>query len=374
MHPQVIRDSPGKCPICGMQLVKKSGGSKKMDSIDLGDLLKPTDEFVISSVPVTTIKSEKQEIELDVLGSITYDLSATGNISARVSGRIEKLYVRFRFQEVHAGQKIMDIYSPELMTAQQDLLFLLKNDTANSNLINSAKQKLIFMGMDEVQIKQIKQSGKPSSLISIYSNYSGHIHEASRELKNSMNGSAAMTESKITIEELSVKEGMYLQKGQTVFTVYNPGRLWATLNFYADQQDLVKAGDVVEITPETNPSSSFRARIDFIEPFFKEQNKTMTARAYFDNSKLNLPVGSQVKGKIITNIEDYKWLPAESIVSLGSGKLVFLKEDGGFRPRLVITGHTVKNKTQVLKGISGKDTVASNAQFLMDSESFIKNK
>ena len=131
---------------------------------------------------------------------------------------------------------------------------------------------------------------------------------------------------------------------------------------------------MVEITPETNPSSSFRARVDFIEPFFKEQNKTMTARAYFDNSRLNLPVGSQVKGRLITNIENYVWLPAESIVSLGLGKLVFLKEDGGFRPHLVVTGHTVNNKTQILKGISGKDTVATNAQFLMDSESFIKAK
>ena len=127
MHPQIIRDKPGDCPICGMDLVKKTTDNKKIDGLDLSTLLKPTNEFVISSVPVTTLERINERIEVDALGTVAYDTRHAGTISARVSGRIEKLYVRYRFQKISAGQKVLDIYSPELLTAQQNLLFLIKN-------------------------------------------------------------------------------------------------------------------------------------------------------------------------------------------------------------------------------------------------------
>ncbi|MFR1445835.1 efflux RND transporter periplasmic adaptor subunit, partial [Acinetobacter baumannii] len=98
-------------------------------------------------------------------------------ISARYSGRIERLYVRYRYQKVTKGQKIMDIYSPELVTAQQNIIFLLKNDPANSSLINAAKQRLLLLGLTNQQLSQLIRSGKPSLTVSVYSNYTGHLHE-----------------------------------------------------------------------------------------------------------------------------------------------------------------------------------------------------
>ncbi|MEO6454071.1 MAG: heavy metal-binding domain-containing protein, partial [Ginsengibacter sp.] len=105
MHPQIIRDQPGKCPICSMELVKKFTDNKKIDGIDLTALLKPTNGFVISSIPVTTLESNAENIEVEALGTVAYDTRQVGTISARISGRIEKLYVRFRFQKINAGQK-----------------------------------------------------------------------------------------------------------------------------------------------------------------------------------------------------------------------------------------------------------------------------
>ena len=122
MHPEVIRETPGSCPICGMDLIKKEEKAAAVKGVQLDELLQPTDQFVLSSIPVVALKNEKKALSVDVLGSITYDTRHINTISARVSGRIEKLYVRYRYQHIRKGERIMDIYSPELATAQQELL------------------------------------------------------------------------------------------------------------------------------------------------------------------------------------------------------------------------------------------------------------
>ena len=374
MHPQIIRDKPGKCPICSMDLVKKYTDNKKLKGIDLSTLLKPTNGFVISAIPVTTMEKRIENIEVDALGAVAYDTRQVGTISARVAGRIEKLYVRFRYQKIVVGQKIMDIYSPELLTAQQNLLFLLKNDAANTSFINTAKEKLLLLGMSNGQLQQVIKTQKPSFTISVYSKYSGHIHEATGVMNSGSNNPGVMKDINVTTEELSLKEGMYIQKGKSIYSVYNPSKVWALLNIYADNQGLIKRGDAVQLTAETAPDNSFAGRVDFIEPFFRTENKTLSVRVYFDNSKRQLPVGSQIKAKISGNPQMADWLPKDSIVSLGLDKVVFVKAPGGFMPHIVATGFTNKGKTQILNGLAVTDSVAQNAQFLMDSESFIKIK
>jgi Cu(I)/Ag(I) efflux system membrane fusion protein len=373
MHPEIIRDQPGTCPICGMDLVKKETGSKKVGDVELESLLKPANEFVVSSVPVTAIEQRSEQIEIKALGNIAYDTRQVGSISARVSGRIEKLYVRYRYQKINKGQKILDIYSPELLTAQQNLLFLVKNDTANTAFIDAAKEKLRLLGMSNEQLQQVIQSGKPSLTIAVYSNYSGHVHEA-------YNGSGMssdpgnMRDISLITEELALKVGMYVQKGQSVFTIFNPGKAWAILNIYGDNQPLVKTGNTVRIIPETAPGNDFRATIDFIEPFYRKESKTLTARVYFNNSILKIPIGSQVKATIFGNTKEAWWLPKEAVISLGLNKVVFQKNGGGFKAVKVSTGIIHDKHIQVLRGLMSTDSVAANAQFLMDSESFIKVK
>lgn len=373
MHPEIIRDKPGTCPICGMDLVKKETDSKKVGDIELESLLKPTNEFVVSSIPVTTIVQRGEQIEIEALGNIAYDTRQVGSISARVSGRIEKLYVRYRYQKISKGQRILDIYSPELLTGQQNLLFLLKNDSGNTTFIEAAKEKLLLLGMNNEQLQQVIKSGTPSLTIAVYSNYSGHIHEAS-------NGASMITETgnmkdiSLITEELSLKEGMYVQKGQSVFTVFNPDRAWAILNIYGDNQSLIKTGNTVRVVPETAPGKDFRAVIDFIEPFYRKESKTLTARVYFNNSVLKIPIGSQVRATVFGNSKEAYWLPKEAVLSLGMDKVVFSKADGGFKAVKINTGIIHEKHIQVVSGLSVADSVAANSQYLMDSESFIKVK
>jgi Cu(I)/Ag(I) efflux system membrane fusion protein len=154
--------------------------------------------------------------------------------------------------------------------------------------------------------------------------------------------------------------------------VYNASRLWVVLNIYGEQAATVKVGNPVRIVPETAPAKNFRATIDFIEPFYRPESKTLTARVYFNNNNLNIPVGSQVRATVFPAGKEGNWLPREAVLSLGLTKIVFLKEPGGFRAHAARTGMEQNNRIQITDGLSSTDSVAVNAQFLMDNESFIK--
>jgi Cu(I)/Ag(I) efflux system membrane fusion protein len=372
MHPEIIREAPGDCPICGMHLIKKITDSKTVVDVDLNTLLQPTNNFVVSSIPVTVIKMESEPYTINSLGSVAYDTREEATISSKVSGRIEKLYIRYRYQQVEKGQKIMEIYSPEILTAEQNLIFLLQNDPSNSSLIEAAKQRLVLLGMEEQQIKHIMQSKNPLLTISIFSKYSGHVHEAGNTKMNTV--TAGMKDIAAITEELPLKEGMYVKKGETVFTIYNPNKAWVLLNIFGGDQSFVKTGNAVTITPETASNSSFTGKINFIEPFFRKDAKTVTARVYFDNSSLQIPIGSQVKAIITGSTNKAFWLPNESIISLGLEKIVFIKQNGGFMAHRIRTGIVSNKKIEIRDGLTIHDSIAANAQYLMDSESFIKLK
>lgn len=368
----VFSDKPGKCPKCGMELELVANESYAA-GLEPETILQPANEFVVSSIPVTTMQPRAEQIEIEALGYISYDNRNAGSIAARVSGRIEKLYVRYRFQKINKGQRIMDVYSPEILTAQQNLLFLLKNDPDNASLVQAASDKLRLLGMNEQQLQDLIKNKTPAFTIAVYSNYSGHIHESSNS-GTMENKEGNMKDISQLTEELNIKEGMYVQKGQSVFKVYNPDKAWALLNIYADQQALVKKGNPVRVVPETAPGKDFRATIDFIEPFFRAENKTITARVNFDNGLLKIPVGSQVKATIFGNTKNAFWLPRQAVLSLGLDAVVFRKYANGFKAQKISTGMLHDNNIQVLDGLSENDSVASNAQYLMDSESFIKIK
>ena len=152
MHPQVQSDTAGTCPICGMQLEKvKSPNEPK--AVSLNTLLKPSNQQVIANVPMVHMMAREENIEMESYGFINYDTRQTGVISSNFSGRIEKLYVKYRYQKINKGQRIMDIYSPELSTAQENLLFLLKNDPENEILINACQTKIVFIRYEQSTIE-----------------------------------------------------------------------------------------------------------------------------------------------------------------------------------------------------------------------------
>ncbi|QHL87962.1 hypothetical protein GU926_11180 [Nibribacter ruber] len=177
MHPQIVQDKPGSCPICGMDLVAKQPANAPANttSTDLDYLLQPSNQAVVSSVQTTHPMQKPLEQEITMSGVVTYDTRRQYIIPARFAGRIEKLYVQFNYQPVRKGQKLYDIYSPELVTAQKELLYLLKNDPGNTSLIGGARQKLRLLGATEGQINQLARTGRESYTFSVFSPYSGYV-------------------------------------------------------------------------------------------------------------------------------------------------------------------------------------------------------
>jgi Cu(I)/Ag(I) efflux system membrane fusion protein len=385
MHPQVKEHHPGNCPICGMTLVKKefSTAEAKNSATDLHTLLRPTNSAVVSDIPVTALQQRSQSLSIETLGRVDYDTRRTQTISARFSGRIEKLYVKYRYQHVHAGDKIMDIYSPELVTAQQDLLFVLHNDPTNSRLFDATKTKLQLLGMNDQQLQQVIGSGKPLYNVTVYTPYNGHIHEAGimpgppgsdqQAAEPSGGGSPAMDVSK-EMGELSLKEGMHIQKGQTLFQLFNTDQSWIILNLYGGSASQIKVGSAVTITAETAPDQPFDATISYIEPFYRKNSKTLAARVYFNNADRMLPIGSQVKAIIRGAAAEGAWLPREAVLSLGLHQVVLKRENGLFQVSAVQTGIMTDSLIQITGGLNAQDSVAADAQYLLDSESFIKVK
>jgi Cu(I)/Ag(I) efflux system membrane fusion protein len=261
----------------------------------------------------------------------------------------------------------MDIYSPELLTAQQNFLFLLKNDPGNTSLVSAAKQKLLLLGMHELDVQKLMTNGKAQPNIGVYSKYTGHIHEA---------GLATNSPEPVTLPtqtpELSVKEGMYVEKGQPVFQVNDMRHVWITLNLFPTDNAMIKVGTPVTISSETEPDKKIKSKINFIEPFYRDNSRTLTARVYFDNSDLMIPVGSQVTATADVNTAVNNWLPEAAVLSLGLNKVVFVKQGNVFKVQQVSTGITANNLIQITSGLRAKDSVAANSQFLVDSEGFIK--
>jgi Cu(I)/Ag(I) efflux system membrane fusion protein len=371
MHPQIIRDKPGNCPICGMALVKKITQNHVIESNLIENLLKPTDNFIVGNYQTTTPKDTTISSEISLPGLIAYDPNSSVNIAARISGRIEKMYVNYKYQKVANGQKLFDLYSPELLTEQQNFIYLITNDTENVSIIKASKQKLLLYGMTNNQLNALASAKKVNPVISIYSPANGIIQGTESMTKSA---DATMQNSNTITENLAIKEGDYIKKSQIVFKLGNTDKVWGVFNVLQGYNNLIKTNQSIVITSELDENEIINAQINFIETQFNPTDKSNRIRVYLNNNKLKLPIGIRLQGIVKTNPIKAIWLQKQALVSIGNKKIVFIKMDNGFKAKEIKTGIEINDFVQIINGISIQDTIANNAQYLIDSESFIKTE
>src|SRR5690606_24751315 len=176
MHPQIVKDKSGKCPICGMDLVPKSATNEMTIDSSIASLAKPVNTQVVSTIPAISPETGTRIFSVEVKGQITYDTRNQTSVSSRVSGRIEKLYIKYNYQPVRKGQVIMEIYSPDLAAAQRELLYIARSGN-DENMLSRAKQRLSLLGMQPAQIDQVLKTGKVLYRVPVYSTASGYILE-----------------------------------------------------------------------------------------------------------------------------------------------------------------------------------------------------
>jgi Cu(I)/Ag(I) efflux system membrane fusion protein len=372
MHPEIIRDKPGSCPICGMTLVKKVMESKALEDNSIENLLKPTDNFIVGNFKTTTPKDTTLTTEINLPGIVAYDPNAAVNIAARMNGRIEKMYVNYKFQRVYKAQKLFDLYSPELLTEQQNFIYMISDGKGNYNsVVNASKQKLLLYGMTVNQINTLAATKKSNPVLTIYSPASGIIAGTDGMTKST---DVSMPNSASTTESLTLKEGDYIKKNQTVFKLLNTNKVWGIFNVSQGYNSLIKTNQSIRIATELDESDFIDARINFIETEFDPADKTNRIRVYLDNSRSKLPIGLRLQGVVKTNPMKGTWIQKQALVSIGNKKIVFVKSQNGFKATAIKTGIIMGGFVQVIDGISVKDSIAENGNYLIDSESFIKTE
>ena len=414
MHPQIVQDKPGSCPICGMDLVKKvtAGGDSLTVNADLSALLQPTNSVVVATIATVQPEQRSASVSVQANGIVTYDTRRLYTIPARFGGRVEKLYVRVNYQPIRKGQKLLELYSPDIVTAQRELLYLLNADAGNAPLIAAAKQKLRLLGVTDGQINELTRSRKPSYALTVYSPYDGYVVEESADAPSARSGGSALPTAggmgspgassgmgsgmsgggnpPATDEiafaaptfapgggsaggSLLLREGQYVQTGQTLFRVVNPSRLWAEFRLYARDAVGIKPGDELTIAFDQTGEAPRRARVSFIVPFIERNGQFVTVRAYLPGAN-TVRVGQLARATLRRAGLQGLWLPSTAILDLGNEQVAFVQQQGAantFRPVRVQTGRQANGSVAIISGLTYEQTVARNAQFLIDSESFV---
>ncbi len=365
MHSNVVSKKPGKCPICHMSLEKISSEPENSKEADLKMLLKSTNKFIIGNYTTTFLTDTAISSYITIPGIVGYDLNSSISISARVDGRIEKMFVKYKFQRINKGQKLFDIYSPELLTEQRNYLYLLQNDPVNKEIIAAARQKLLLLGLTENQINELNASSKP--IISIYSPTGGIVVD----FKDRTGKDENMT-SNLTNNQLAINEGSYIQKNTTIFSLIKTEKVWGIFNILPSQNTFFTIGTPLAIKSEIENSPIIYAKVDFIETQLKADEKTNRIRVYLPNKSTALPIGARLSASLKVKALKKHYIKRESVISIGKQKIVFQRQGNGFKAIPIETGISVNNYVQVLSGLTPQTEIAENAQFLIDSESFIK--
>jgi Cu(I)/Ag(I) efflux system membrane fusion protein len=387
---QSMKDMPGMDMknMKGMEMKKSSdtATAPKLD-IKVDDLIKPVNQTIISQVATFHPQLSKQKLMVTAKGKIEYDQRRFNNIATRVTGRIESSNVKFQFQSVKRGQMLFTIYSPELLTAQQDFVFL-TNDESNNELIKVAREKLLLLGLSIEQVSEIQRTKKVLRTISIYAPATGYIitnsgkqsapqmASTSASMGDGMSGSssASSSVSVSSTNEPILREGQYVNKSETVFRVVNTEAVWAMLRIFPDDVSKVKIGNEVAIGLDGSEADKSQARIDFIEKYFSAEDKTFSARVYLNNQTSLYKIGDLISATIEAGDKEAMWVPRESVLDIGTSQVVFVKQGNTFKAKEVHTGLKNGKSIEVISGILPKGEIVSNAQYLIDSEAFIKTE
>lgn len=358
---------------------------------------------ILAQTPAHTVLSEQLVVRFgDVIqgdtirmsGIVVPDERRTNKISARINGRIEKLYVRFPYEYVSKGQKLLDLYSEELNTAVSEYIFLWQKDSASS-LTKQSEQKLLLWGLMNSQLDGFIKTGKAPATLPIYSPYAGYVIEmgGASASKSKVTGSGQMGNMSVmgstvnaskspgsTITSSAMREGAYVVAGQTLFALNDAKEVIALFSLTAANQLSVKEGTEVSVTSELLPGQLLNGTVDLVESSFEnEGQRFLSARVKLENSQGLLKFNSLVGGEIVRTESLVNRLPSSCVFDLGKRKMVWVKSGMAdnipfFVPRVVVTGSGDAGSTEIISGLNPGEEIALDAGLLTDREGIIKTE
>ncbi len=400
MHPWIIVDEPGICPICQMDLTPlkktvaggtKAGGERTikywvspMDPTFIRDEpgkspmgmdLVPVyeDEVVTGSLisidPVTqqnmgirTAQVEPRNLTrlIRTSGLIDYEEPRQYAVNTKIDGWIEKLYINETGIAVKKGQPLLEIYSPELVAAQDEFLLALKNyqqlkdspyeeiASGAKRLLEASKNKLKLWDISAKQLKRLQSSGQVRRTLTLYAPYGG------------------------IVTSKQATEGSFIKSGSQLFNIADLSKIWVFADIYESELPLVHEGQKAEIILPFVGDKRINGTVSTIYPYVDPRTRTVKARIDLDNSNFELRPDMYVNVRLHSEpLTAALSVPAEAVINSGEKQTVFVRTmDGRFEPRLVKTGLLSDDGyLQIIQGVTAKDVVVTSAQFLLDSES-----
>jgi Cu(I)/Ag(I) efflux system membrane fusion protein/cobalt-zinc-cadmium efflux system membrane fusion protein len=405
MHPEVILDEPGQCPKCGMNLVplkttevvtehtgaEKSDGERKVkywqapmnpseiydkpgksamgmdlipvyeDQVSSGSAVQ-IDPVTVQNMGVRTASVERTDFNRSIrtIGKIDYNEENIFIVSSKISGWIEKLYVDYTGKLVRKGQPLLEIYSPELVTTQQEYLLALKNKEligetqfasireGAESLLNSTRQRLLYWDIPESAIKGLEESGEVSKTLKLESPANGVVVH-----KNAI-------------------EGVHIKEGTSLYQIADLSTIWVFVSIYDNELPWVKVGQKATMELSYSPGKVLEGKVVYIYPYLDEKARDVKVRLEFNNPGLELKPGMYSNVWLDSQaIENAIVVPSEAVIRSGQRNLVFVtRGEGRFEPREVSIGEESDDgKIRIISGLMENEEVVISAQFLLDSES-----
>lgn len=372
---------PGNCPVCKMKL--------QLVEEELVQTVSPNKQ-VLSRQATVKLQTANEVQSIKAQGFIDYDRNRNQNVSARFGGRVEKLFVKYNLQFVNKGDKILELYSPELNTIQEQHLFLLKTETGKT-LIEQSREKLKLLGITEQQISTLENKGTFTQTISVYSPASGYIlfnsetqtntgAEATQQTSmNSMNMTANTSVTQTSGSAgVQIREGMYINKGETLFSINDLQTVWAIISIPSEYHSSVQPNKQINIVSELFSDKILTGKILLTEKTFEEkQQRFVRVRIELSNPKAALKINSLVTAEFLLEKKLGFQIPASAVYRTGMNAFVWVKtgttKSGTriFEVRKVTTGAVSNGTTTIVNGLVPDEEIALHAGALTDSETFL---
>lgn len=350
MDPQVMEKQPGPCPICKMPLSKVTIDKKHLHQIKLSN-----EQIRLGNIETDTVREDSIWEEKTLTGVFTVNQNLLQQISSRFNGRIDKLYYKIPGQQVKEGDEIYDVYSRDLMLAEEEYLFaldklnVLPNSGSNEILVESAKNKLLLWGLTDQQIETLQKEKQAKIVNPIYSKVSG------------------------TITEIPFREGDYINEGSTIFKLADLSSLWVEAQVYSTELNMLRVGDHVRIVPEALPEEETEGVIEFSNPELQPESRINLVRVKVDNSRGVLRPGMMAFVIVRSKTRPAITMPVDAVLQNGKFAHVWIHNpDSSFEARKVQIGTQTKSKIEILSGLKPGEVAVTSGAYLLYSDYVFK--
>ena len=355
MHPQIMRQEPGDCPICGMELIPAESSGK---GLAMNEIRMTENAMALANVETTIvgIGASEGKSNISLSGKITENIDETATQPAHFDGRVERLFVNSLGQKVNKGQRVATVYSPSLVAAQQELITAYRIKASQPELYTAVRNKFINWKIHGDVLDEIERTGKIVEQFPIYSHVSG------------------------VITDISVTEGAHIMDGMPIFKVSNLSSVWAEFDAYENQIAQLQKGQNIKIVSNAYPNKTFDAKVSFVDPVLNTQTRTVTIRAVLKNKEDIFKPGMFVTGKIENeskNASNQLVIPATAVLWTGQRSLVYIKtspDEPIFEMREVSIGDRNGDSFTILSGLQEGDEIVTNGTFTVDAAAQLQGK